>query len=50
MIYPQAAWESQRWQASREELVKRIARAIREDGVIQPLNGLHLGRQSARSL
>jgi AraC-like DNA-binding protein len=40
------AWEAQRLQASREELVARMTRAIREDGVIQPLKGLHLGRQS----
>ncbi len=45
-INHQAEWEAQRLQASREELVERIARAIREDGVIQPLKGLHLARQS----
>ncbi len=39
--------EAQRVQAYRGELVERIARAIREDGVVQPLQGLHLGRLSA---
>jgi AraC-like DNA-binding protein len=33
-------------QASREELVERIGRAIRVDGSIQPLPGLHLYRHS----
>ncbi len=33
-------------QANREELVGRIARAIREDGTAQPLPGLHLARSS----
>ena len=31
-------------QANREELVERIARAVREDGTVQPLQGLHLYR------
>jgi AraC-like DNA-binding protein len=39
--------DAQRMQAYREELVERIARAIREDGTVQPLQGLHLGRLSA---
>ncbi|MBI5957737.1 MAG: AraC family transcriptional regulator, partial [Chloroflexi bacterium] len=43
----QAEREAERLQANREELVKRIAWAMREDGVIQPLKGLHLGRASA---
>jgi AraC-like DNA-binding protein len=38
--------EAQRVQANREELVERIARAIREDGTIQPLPGLYLTRRS----
>lgn len=38
--------EAQRLQASREELIERITRAVREDGVIQPLKGLHLARVS----
>ncbi len=36
-----------RLQASREELVERITKVIREDGVCQPLPGLHLARLSA---
>jgi AraC-like DNA-binding protein len=40
------ARELQRVQASREELVERIARAISEDGVSQPLKGMHLARLS----
>ncbi|MCI0708528.1 MAG: AraC family transcriptional regulator [Chloroflexi bacterium] len=39
--------ETQRLQVSREELVERIARAIHEDGVIEPLKGFHLARLSA---
>jgi AraC-like DNA-binding protein len=42
----QAAHELQRLQASREELVERIARAMSEDGTSQPLRGLHLARLS----
>jgi len=41
--------EAQRAQANREELVERIGRALPEDGVIQPLQGLHLGRLSTPS-
>ncbi len=33
--------------ANREELVERIARAIREDGTVEPLQGLHLKRVSS---
>lgn len=36
----------QRMQASREELVERISTVVREDGVAEPLEGLHLGRLS----
>ncbi|MFL5591600.1 MAG: AraC family transcriptional regulator N-terminal domain-containing protein [Ktedonobacteraceae bacterium] len=46
MIHKQAEREVQRVQANREELVERIARAIREDGPAQPLQGLHLYRSS----
>jgi AraC-like DNA-binding protein len=46
MIHQQAEREAQRVQANREELVERIARAMREDGTIQPLQGLHLSRSS----
>lgn len=38
--------EAQRADANREELVERIARAIRADGIVQPLKGLHLSRHS----
>jgi AraC-like DNA-binding protein len=34
-------------QASREELVERIGRAMREDGTVQVLPGLHLYRRSS---
>ena len=46
MILQQAEREAQRVQANREELVERIARAMREDGTAQPLQGLHLSRSS----
>src|SRR5947209_3161844 len=46
MIHQQAEREAQRVQANREELVERIARAIGEDGTVQPLQGLHLSRSS----
>jgi AraC-like DNA-binding protein len=42
----QAEREALRMQANRDELVERIARTIREDGVIEPLAGLHLARLS----
>jgi AraC-like DNA-binding protein len=45
--HQQAEREAQQMQANREELVERIARTIREDGVIEPLQGLHLARLSA---
>jgi AraC-like DNA-binding protein len=38
--------ETYRAQAKREELIERIARANREDGVIEPLKGLYLNRAS----
>jgi AraC-like DNA-binding protein len=37
----------QQAQASREELVERIASAIRNDGTVEPLNGLMLRRASS---
>jgi len=46
MIHQQAEREAQRVQANREELVERIGRAIREDGTVQSLQGLHLSRCS----
>jgi len=41
------AHEAQREQANRAELVERIARALREDGKVEPLKGLRLNRASA---
>ena len=38
--------ETHRAQASRDELVELIARAVREDGAVEPLKGLHLYRSS----
>src|SRR5712692_5066635 len=46
-IHQQAEREAERVQANREELVERIGRAIREDGTVQPLQGLHLARSSS---
>jgi len=42
-----AAREAHRAQADRDELVERIARAIREDGAVEPLKGLFLRRSSS---
>jgi hypothetical protein len=50
MNHQQAARETQRMQANREELVERIAQAMRQDGTAQPLPGLHpLHRPSDRT-
>src|SRR5438445_5709075 len=46
MIQQPAARETERMQANREELVGRIARAMRQDGTAQPLQGLYLYRHS----
>src|SRR2546430_15397571 len=46
MIHQREEREAQRVQAEREELVERIGRAIREDGTVQLLQGLHLSRCS----
>jgi AraC-like DNA-binding protein len=43
----QAEHEAQRMHTNRTELVERIARAMREDGSVEPLPGLHLHRLSA---
>jgi AraC-like DNA-binding protein len=43
----QGAYEAQRVQANRAELVARIARAIRDDGRVEPLKGLYLNRVSS---
>src|SRR5437868_9120421 len=42
----QAEREAVLLQANREELVERIAQAMRADGSAQPLSGLHLYRHS----
>ena len=39
--------EERRAQANREELVERIARAVREDGPIEPLEGIRFYRSSS---
>src|SRR5947208_1286279 len=46
MIHQQAEREAVLLQAHREELVERIAQAMRQDGTAQPLQGLHLYRHS----
>jgi AraC-like DNA-binding protein len=46
MINQQAEREAELMQAHREELVERITRIIREDGTVQPLQGLYLSRSS----
>jgi AraC-like DNA-binding protein len=42
----QSARVAQRVQSSREELVERLTRAIRDDGTVEPLPGLRLRRAS----
>lgn len=44
--HEQAGREVERIEAHYEELVERIARAIGEDGIIEPMEGLVLGRSS----
>jgi len=47
-LHPQqGAYEVQRAQANQAELVERIARAMRDDGQIEPLKGLSLYRCSS---
>src|SRR2546427_7620269 len=46
MILQPTEREAQLMQTHSEELVERIARAMREDGTAQPLQGLHLSRSS----
>src|SRR5262245_48610749 len=43
----QGAYEAQRVQTNRQELVERIAQAISDDGRVEPLHGLFLNRYSA---
>ncbi len=45
--HQQVEREAQWVQANQDELVERIARAVREDGTVQPLGGLHLSRSSS---
>jgi len=45
----QAKREADRARANRDELVERISQAIRQDGTIEPLPGLHLNRSSSPS-
>ena len=47
MNRPRSEREAHRAQASRDELVERIARAIREVGTVEPLEGLQLRRASS---
>lgn len=47
MNRPRSEREENRAQASREELAERIARAVREDGTVDPLEGLRLRRASS---
>lgn len=49
MNNPQVKREAERAQANRDELTERIARAIRHDGTIKPLKGLHFYRSSSPS-
>lgn len=44
---PQAKREADRAQANRDELTERITQAIRHDGTMEPLKGLHLKRSSS---
>jgi AraC-like DNA-binding protein len=44
---PQSERETHRMQTSREELIERIARAVREDGTVEPLEGVQLRRASS---
>lgn len=46
---PQTQREADRSQANRDELTERIAQAIRQDGTIEPLKGLHFNRSSSPS-
>ena len=49
MNVQQAKRSVERAQANRDELTERIAKAIRNDGTIEPLTGLHLNRSSSPS-
>jgi AraC-like DNA-binding protein len=47
MTRPQSERTAHRMQASREELIERIARAVRENGTVEPLEGVQLRRASS---
>ena len=47
VMIQQAEHEEQQMLTLREELVERIGRTMRADGVAQPLKGLHLARSSS---
>ncbi|GLV54196.1 AraC family transcriptional regulator [Dictyobacter sp. S3.2.2.5] len=47
MIDQQSEREPVPLKAQRKELVERIARAVREDGTVQPLEGMYLTRSSS---
>ena len=47
MDLPALGREARKTQDGREELVERIGRAIREDGAVEPLEGLRLNRSSS---
>jgi AraC-like DNA-binding protein len=49
LINPQTKRETDRAQDNRYELTERIAQAIRHDGTIEPLIGLHFNRSSLPS-
>jgi AraC-like DNA-binding protein len=46
MTHRRVEREAQRVHANREEMVERIARALPDDGTVQPSQGLHLYRSS----
>src|ERR687886_2606759 len=47
MTRPQSEREALMMQPSREELTERIARAVLEDGTVEPLEGVQLRRASS---
>ena len=49
MIHPQTEREVRMAQAGRQELVERVVRAVRENGVVEAPGGLRLLRRSSRT-
>ena len=47
MDRPVSGSEEPTAQAGRDALAERIVRAVREDGTVEPLEGLHLARASS---